>query len=136
MERIRLTMAQALVRFLDNQYVELDGVENKFVNGIFGVFGHGCVVGVGQALAQGDHHLTFYQGKNEQNMALAAMAFAKQKNRREIIRLRHRQPHPAAAAPRRHLCLPPARSGAPASGVLRLLRPHGDGCIPRRVPLF
>ena len=44
MERIRLTMAQALVRFLDNQYVELDGVENKFVNGIFGVFGHGCAV--------------------------------------------------------------------------------------------
>ena len=44
MERIRLTMAQALVRFLDNQYVELDGEESKFVNGIFGVFGHGCVV--------------------------------------------------------------------------------------------
>ncbi|WP_446425418.1 thiamine pyrophosphate-binding protein, partial [Mailhella sp.] len=85
MERIRLTMAQALVRFLDNQYVELDGVENKFVGGIFGVFGHGCVVGVGQALSQGDHNLRFYQGKNEQNMALAAMAFAKQKNRREII---------------------------------------------------
>ena len=85
MERIRLTMAQALVRFLDNQYVEMDGAENKFVNGIFGVFGHGCVVGVGQALAQGGHSLRFYQGKNEQNMALAAMAFAKQKNRREII---------------------------------------------------
>ena len=49
MDTIRLTMAQALVRFLDNQYVELDGVEHKFVNNIFGVFGHGCVVGVGQA---------------------------------------------------------------------------------------
>lgn len=85
MERIRLTMAQALVRFLDAQYVEMDGAESRFVNGIFGVFGHGCVVGVGQALAQGGHHLRFYQGKNEQNMALAAMAFAKQKNRREII---------------------------------------------------
>ena len=85
MERIRLTMAQALVRFLDAQYVELDGEENKFVNGVFGVFGHGCVVGVGQALQQGGHNLTFYQGKNEQNMALAATAFAKQKNRREII---------------------------------------------------
>ncbi len=85
MERIRLTMAQALVRFLDNQYVELDGEETKFVNNIFGVFGHGCVVGVGQALNQGGHHIRFLQGKNEQNMALAAMAFAKQKNRREII---------------------------------------------------
>ena len=85
MERIRLTMAQALVRFLDRQYVELDGVETKFVNQIFGVFGHGCVVGVGQALSQGGHALRFLQGKNEQNMALAAMAYAKQKNRREII---------------------------------------------------
>lgn len=85
MKRIRLSMAQALVRFLDNQYVEFDGVENRFVNGIFGVFGHGCVVGVGQALEQGGHNLRFYQGKNEQGMALAATAFAKQKNRREII---------------------------------------------------
>ena len=85
MERIRLTMAQALVRILDAQYVEMDGVETKFVNGMFGVFGHGCVVGVGQALAQGGHGIRFYQGKNEQNMALAATAFAKQKNRREII---------------------------------------------------
>lgn len=85
MQRVRLTMAQALVRFLDAQYVSLDGVETKFVNNIFGVFGHGCVVGVGQALSQGDHNIRFLQGKNEQNMALAAMAFAKQKNRREII---------------------------------------------------
>lgn len=85
MQRVRLTMAQALVRFLDAQYVSLDGVETKFVNNIFGVFGHGCVVGVGQALSQGDHHIRFLQGKNEQNMALAAVAFAKQKNRREII---------------------------------------------------
>lgn len=85
METIRLTMAQALVTFLDNQYVELDGVEHKFVNNIFGVFGHGCVVGVGQALSQGNHNIRFLQGKNEQNMALAATAFAKQKNRLEII---------------------------------------------------
>lgn len=84
-KRVRLTMAQALVRFLDRQYVEMDGVTNKFVNNIFGVFGHGCVVGVGQALSQGGHGIRFLQGKNEQNMALAATAFAKQKNRREII---------------------------------------------------
>ena len=85
MKTIKLTMAQALVRFLDQQYVELDGVEHKFVNNIFGVFGHGCVVGVGQALQQGGHSIRFLQGKNEQNMALAATAFAKQKNRLEII---------------------------------------------------
>lgn len=78
-------MAQALVKFLDNQYIEVDGVESKFVSGIFGIFGHGCVVGVGQALEQGGHNLKFYQGKNEQNMALAAVAYAKQTDRKAII---------------------------------------------------
>ncbi len=85
LKRERLTMAQALVKFLDNQYIEVDGVETKFVSGIFGIFGHGCVVGVGQALEQGGHNLKFYQGKNEQNMALAAMAYAKQMDRKAII---------------------------------------------------
>lgn len=85
MKRERLTMSQALVKFLDNQYIECDGVESKFVSGIFGIFGHGCVVGVGQALEQGGHNLKFYQGKNEQNMALAAVAYAKQKDRKAII---------------------------------------------------
>jgi len=82
---MKLTMAQALVKFLDNQYISFDGVETKFVDGIFGIFGHGCVVGIGQALEQGGHNLKFYQGHNEQGMAHAAMAFAKQKNRRQII---------------------------------------------------
>lgn len=85
MKRVRLTMSQALVKFLDNQYIEADGVETKFVSGMFGIFGHGCVVGVGQALEQGGHNLKFYQGKNEQNMALAAVAYAKQMDRKAII---------------------------------------------------
>ena len=85
MKRVRLTMSQALVKFLDNQYIECDGVETKFVSGMFGIFGHGCVVGVGQALEQGGHNLKFYQGKNEQNMALAAVAYAKQMDRKAII---------------------------------------------------
>ena len=59
---MKLTMAQALVKFLDNQYVSFDGKETKFVKGIFGIFGHGCVVGIGQALEQGGHSLTYYQG--------------------------------------------------------------------------
>lgn len=80
-----LTMAQALVKFLDNQYVSFDGKETKFVDGIFGIFGHGCVVGIGQALEQGGHNLTYYQGHNEQGMAHAAIAYAKQMNRRRII---------------------------------------------------
>ena len=85
MKTIRLTMAQAIVKFLDNQYIEVDGQETKFVNGMFGIFGHGCVTGIGEALEQMEHELTFYQGKNEQSMGLAAMAYAKQKKRREII---------------------------------------------------
>ncbi len=83
--RIRLTMAQAIVKFLDNQYIEFDGKEDKFVDGIIGIFGHGCVVGIGQALEQGGHNLRFYQGHNEQGMAHVAIGFAKQHNRRKII---------------------------------------------------
>jgi 3D-(3,5/4)-trihydroxycyclohexane-1,2-dione acylhydrolase (decyclizing) len=85
MKTIRLTMAQALVRFLDNQYIEIDGVETKYVAGVFGIFGHGIVVGLGEALAAGGHGLRFYQGKNEQGAAHAAMGFAKQNDRRRIM---------------------------------------------------
>ncbi len=82
---MKLTMAQALVKFLDNQYISYDGKETKFVDGIFGIFGHGCVVGIGQALEQGGHSLRYYQGHNEQGMAHAAIAYAKQMKRRRII---------------------------------------------------
>ena len=82
---MKMTMAQALLRFLDNQYVEFDGVETKFVHGVFGIFGHGCVVGLGEALEAYRGDIRFYQGRNEQGMALAAMAFAKQSRRRKII---------------------------------------------------
>ncbi|NNK97134.1 MAG: 3D-(3,5/4)-trihydroxycyclohexane-1,2-dione acylhydrolase (decyclizing) [Desulfobacterales bacterium] len=85
MKTIRLTMGQALVRFLDNQYVSFDGQENKFVHGVFGIFGHGCVVGLGEALQEKNHSLKFYQGHNEQGMAHAAIGFAKQNNRRKIM---------------------------------------------------
>ncbi|MBU8914107.1 MAG: 3D-(3,5/4)-trihydroxycyclohexane-1,2-dione acylhydrolase (decyclizing) [Spirochaetales bacterium] len=85
MKTERMTMAQALVRFLDSQYVEMDGEETKFVHGVFGIFGHGSVVGLGEALAEQDHALTFYQGHNEQGMAHAAIAYAKQRRRRQIF---------------------------------------------------
>lgn len=80
-----MTMAQALVKFLDNQYVSFDGVETKFVEGVFTVFGHGIVVGLGQALDEDRGSLKVFQGKNEQGMAHCATAFAKQNNRRKII---------------------------------------------------
>ena len=81
----KMTMAQALVKFLDNQYVSFDGVEAKFVEGVFTVFGHGIVVGLGQALDEDRGSLKVFQGKNEQGMAHCATAFAKQNNRRKII---------------------------------------------------
>ena len=81
MRTIRLTMAQALLRFLDAQYVELDGSEHKFVHGVMGIFGHGNVTGLGEALEYGDSSLRFIQGNNEQGLVHAATAFAKQKNR-------------------------------------------------------
>jgi 3D-(3,5/4)-trihydroxycyclohexane-1,2-dione acylhydrolase (decyclizing) len=78
-------MAQALLRFLDNQYLEADGEEIKFVTGVFGIFGHGVVVGLGEALAAKDHSLRFYQAKNEQGAGHAAMGYAKQNNRLRMM---------------------------------------------------
>lgn len=82
---IRLTTAQALIKFLNQQYISIDGIEKPFVKGIFNVFGHGNVLGIGQALEQDPGHLEVIQGKNEQGMAHAAMAFSKQKLRTEIF---------------------------------------------------
>lgn len=82
---VRLTMAQALLRFLDQQYISVDGQETKFVHGIMGIFGHGNVTGIGEALEHEPGGLLFIQGKNEQGMAHAAAAYAKQKNRRAIF---------------------------------------------------
>ncbi|TNH00523.1 3D-(3,5/4)-trihydroxycyclohexane-1,2-dione acylhydrolase (decyclizing) [Testudinibacter sp. TR-2022] len=84
MKTQKLTVAQALVKFLDNQYVEVDGKVSKFVKGIFGIFGHGNVLGLGQALEQDSGQLIVHQGRNEQGMAHAAMGFAKQKARKQI----------------------------------------------------
>ena len=85
MKTIRLTVAQALIKFLDNQYLAVDGKEIKYVHGAFGIFGHGCVVGMGEALQEPNHSLKFYQGHSEQGMGHAAMAFAKQHNRQQIM---------------------------------------------------
>jgi 3D-(3,5/4)-trihydroxycyclohexane-1,2-dione acylhydrolase (decyclizing) len=81
MGTVRLTTAQALVRFLANQYVERDGVEHRFFAGVFGIFGHGNVAGVGQALQQYSRELTYYQARNEQAMVHSAAAYARMKNR-------------------------------------------------------
>ncbi|AZC18972.1 3D-(3,5/4)-trihydroxycyclohexane-1,2-dione acylhydrolase (decyclizing) [Pseudomonas sp. CMR5c] len=84
MSTLRLTMAQALVKFLDNQYVEVDGQQSRFVAGVFTIFGHGNVLGIGQALQQDPGGLQVHQGRNEQGMAHAAIGFAKQRLRRQV----------------------------------------------------
>jgi 3D-(3,5/4)-trihydroxycyclohexane-1,2-dione acylhydrolase (decyclizing) len=78
---IRLTAAQALVRFLTQQYLERDGSERRFFAGCFGIFGHGNVAGVGQALQQYSGGLPYYQARNEQAMVHTASAYARHKNR-------------------------------------------------------
>ncbi|WP_405141714.1 3D-(3,5/4)-trihydroxycyclohexane-1,2-dione acylhydrolase (decyclizing) [Sphaerisporangium sp. NBC_01403] len=85
MTTIRLTVAQALVRFLAEQWSERDGVEQRLIEGCFGIFGHGNVAGVGQALAEqgaglGDP-LPYYLARNEQAMVHTAVGFARTRNR-------------------------------------------------------
>ncbi len=85
METIRLTMAQALLKFMDNQFVEFAGEKQKFVKGVLGIFGHGNVTGLGEALEYSDTDLEFITGHNEQGLVHAATAYAKQKNRLGIF---------------------------------------------------
>ena len=77
----RLTMAQALVRFLTEQRTSRDGVEQPFIGGVFGIFGHGNVAGVGEALQQHRATLRYYLARNEQAMVHTAAAYAKMHNR-------------------------------------------------------
>lgn len=78
---MRLTTAQALVRFLANQYSERDGVEQRLIPGVWGIFGHGNVAGLGQALLQYPREMPYYLARNEQGQVHAAAAFAKMRNR-------------------------------------------------------
>ncbi|UQN31543.1 3D-(3,5/4)-trihydroxycyclohexane-1,2-dione acylhydrolase (decyclizing) [Brachybacterium kimchii] len=89
---IRLTVGQALVRFLSAQYTERDGERQRLIAGTFGIFGHGNVAGVGQALLQnavdpadGEAEMPYYQARNEQNMVHAAVAYARTKNRLQTL---------------------------------------------------
>lgn len=90
--RVRLTVAQATIRFLANQYVEHDGERTKFFAGCFGIFGHGNVAGLGQALLQDEIEsaeagrapaLKYVLGRNEQAMVHSAVAYARQKDRQQ-----------------------------------------------------
>lgn len=85
MTTVRLTMAQALVRYLIAQRTEIDGQEVPLVPGVWAIFGHGNVAGLGEALFQAGDLLPTYRSHNEQAMALAAIAFAKAKYRRQFM---------------------------------------------------
>ncbi|MBL1406958.1 MAG: 3D-(3,5/4)-trihydroxycyclohexane-1,2-dione acylhydrolase (decyclizing) [Rhizobiales bacterium] len=82
---IRLTMAQALVRYLCNQYTVVEGERVPLFAGVFGIFGHGNVTCLSEALEQVQDHLPTWRGQNEQSMALAAIGYAKAKLRRQIM---------------------------------------------------
>ncbi len=84
MKTTRLTTAQAVIRFLDRQYVERDGVTHKFIAGCFGIFGHGNVGGIGQALFEYPA-LRYYQSRNEQAMVHTAAAYSRMKNRLSML---------------------------------------------------
>ena len=80
---IRLTVGQALVRFVAKQYVERDGRQNRFIDGFWGIFGHGNVSGLGQGIVEfaGKEGLQFYRPQHEQGMVHISAAFAKHRNR-------------------------------------------------------
>lgn len=85
MNTVRLTTSQALVRFLAHQYSERDGQEQRLIPGVWGIFGHGNVAGIGQALLQaattGEADLPYYLARNEQGMVHASVAYAKMRDR-------------------------------------------------------
>lgn len=125
-----LTVAQALIRFLAAQHVQRDGREQRFIEGCFGIFGHGNVAGIGQALQQEAPALRYYQGRNEQAMVHVAAGYARASNRLRTLactssvgpdehghrgRAGHDQPAAGAAATRRCVRKPPASPGAPGA---------------------
>ncbi len=85
MSTVRLTMAQALVRYLVNQFTIVDGQEVPLFPGVFAIFGHGNVTCLSEALEEVKDIMPTWRGQNEQSMALAAIGFAKAKRRRQIM---------------------------------------------------
>src|SRR5262245_62670404 len=85
MKPVKLTMAQALVRYLTAQHTVIDRREVSLFAGVFAIFGHGNVTCLGEALEPVQDVLPTWRGQNEQSMALAAIAFAKAKRRRQIM---------------------------------------------------
>lgn len=91
-QTVRLSVGQAIVRYLTHQYTERDGVERRFIRGVFGIFGHGNATGLGQALLQNEAapddeegRLEYWMGRNEQGMVHACSAYARATNRLQAL---------------------------------------------------
>ena len=152
---VRLTVGQAIVRFLAQQYVERDGEQNRFIAGVWGIFGHGNVAGLGQALEElGDEYeMPYYRPQNEQAQVHLAAAYAKHKNRMQTFACissigpgatnmitgaatATRQPAAGPAVPVGLLRQPARGPGAPAGRAPRRARRLGLGRLPSRLPLL
>ncbi len=154
---VRLTVAQALVRFLAQQYSERDGAEQRLIPGCFGIFGHGNVAGVGQALLESQltrpAELPYYLARNEQAMVHAAVGFARMRNRGQALACTasigpgvdqhgdrrgpgHDQPHPRAAAAERRVRHPGGVPGAAGTGAPRRGRRLGERRFPPGVEVL
>lgn len=83
--KIKLTMAQALQRYLCAQYVEIDGEQQRLISGMFAIFGHGNVAGLGEAMQNAGDVMPIYRAHNEQSMAHAAIAYAKSRRRQQLM---------------------------------------------------
>ena len=142
MKTVRCTTAQAIVRYLIAQQIDIEGEVRPLFPGVFAIFGHGNVTCLGPALEEAGEALPTWRGQNEQGMALAAVAYAKAMRRRQIMvatssigpgatnmvtaaAVAHANRLPAAAAGRRHVRQPHPGPGAAAGRALR--RPVGHG---------
>ena len=150
MTTIRLTAAQAMMRWLSVQQTEDGG---RFIEGVWAIFGHGNVAGIGEALHGVRDALPTWRGHNEQTMAHAAIAYAKAMKRRKAMAVTTSigpgalnmvtaaapgacQPPAGPADPRRRLRQPRARPGAAAGRGFRRRHGHGERLLPPRLALF
>ncbi len=153
MKTVRLTMAQALVRWLCAQRTVIEGQEVQLFGGVFAIFGHGNVTCLGEALEAVQDRLPTWRGQNEQSMALAGVAYAKAKRRRQIMvatssigpgalnmvtaaGVAHSNRLPILLAVRRRLRQPRARPGAAAGRALRRSDHDGQRRLQGRDPLL
>ncbi len=145
MKTERMTMGQAVAAFLKEQYVERDGREGPFFAGVWGIFGHGNVAGLGQALHQ-TPQLPYYLCRNEQAMVHTAVAFAKMKNRLSTFActtsigpgatnmltgrgISNNQSAASSSFARRHLRAAECRARLTATGVREYAGHLGERCV-------